>query len=180
MNGHLSIQTIGNKTREAANDFTTYCHSLTDEQFFWQPEGKWSAARQVKHLIKSTDMARLALILPKFLVRIVGGKPNRASRTYDELVAKYKLKLEQGGRAGGRYIPKPILPSYGKDKLLTQFSRSMNRFAASFEKNLRDEQPDRYLAPHPLLGKITLRELAYFTIYHTYHHRENIIRMLTA
>lgn len=33
-----------------------------------------------------------------------------------------------------------------------------------------DAALDQYLAPHPLLGKITLRELGYFTIYHTEHH----------
>ena len=37
-----------------------------------------------------------------------------------------------------------------------------------------EEDLDRYLAPHPLLGKITLRELAYFTIYHTHHHLQII------
>lgn len=176
----LTIEDISAKLNEASAAFTAYCSSLTNEQFFLQPPEKWSAAQQVRHLIKATDTARLAFTLPKFMVRIVGGKPNRASRSYDELVAKYKLKLEQGGRASGRYIPKPILPSYGKEKLLNEFNRSMEKFAEALRKNWKEEQPDQYLAPHPLMGRITLRELCYFTIYHTYHHKENITRMLTA
>jgi hypothetical protein len=108
------------------------------------------------------------------MVRLVGGTPNRPSRTYDELVAKYNLKLQQGGKASSRYIPKPILPAYGQEKLLAQFSKSMQRFAGSVKNNCKEPLPDKYLAPHPLLGKITLRELCYFTIYHTYHHLESI------
>jgi hypothetical protein len=33
------------------------------------------------------------------------------------------------------------------------------------EKNL-----DAYLLPHPLLGKITVREMLFFTTFHTDHH----------
>ena len=39
-------------------------------------------------------------------------------------------------------------------------------------KELEEEQPDQYLAPHPLMGRITLRELCYFTIYHVSPQRE--------
>lgn len=178
MTGSLTIEEITNRLHQAAGDFTNYCSTLSDEQFFYQPGEKWSAAQQVKHLIKAADMARLAFILPKFMVRLVGGRPNRPSRTYDELVAKYKLKLEQGGRASGRYIPKPIPVSYGKKKLLARFSKAMQKITASVEHKWKESQPDQYIAPHPLLGKITLRELCYFTIHHTYHHLESIQKMI--
>ncbi len=38
-----------------------------------------------------------------------------------------------------------------------------------------DRNPDRTLLPHPLLGKLTVREMLYFTIYHVEHHL-NILR----
>jgi hypothetical protein len=177
MNGQLSIQEIGKELLAANEAFQQYCHSLSDEQFFQQPEKKWSPARQVKHLVTSTTMAGLAFTLPKFMVRIVGGKPNRESRTFDELVAKYKLKLGQGGRASGRYIPKPVPAAYGKEKLLNRFSKAMNQFAKAVCRQKEEKQLDNYIAPHPLLGKITLRELCYFTIYHTYHHLDSIKSM---
>jgi DinB superfamily len=164
--------------RNAATAFITYCTTLSDEQFFWQPEGKWSAAQQVKHLITSTNMARLAFRLPAFMVRWIGGTPNRPSRSYDELVEKYHLKLSQGGRASGRYIPKSIPPSYGKEKLLNGFRKSMEQFALACTRGKQGNHPDQYLAPHPLLGKITLRELCYFTIHHAYHHLDSIRKMI--
>jgi uncharacterized damage-inducible protein DinB len=180
LNQHLSPTEIQQHLQAATTAFTDYCTSLTEEQFFMQPPGKWSAAQQAKHLVTATNTARYAFTLPAFIVRLVGGKPNRASRTYDELVTKYKLKLEQGGRAGKRYIPKPIPPSYGKEKLLKQFGDAMQKFGTSITKNRTDATLDQYLAPHPLLGKITLRELCYFTIYHIYHHKDNISRQLNS
>ena len=177
MAGRLSVNEISDQLQAVHNAFNNYCAKLGDEQFFYQPPGKWSAAQQVHHLITATNTSRLAFTLPKFIVRIVGGKPNRPSRTYDELVAKYKVKLEKGGRASGRYIPKIIPASYGKYRLLGNFSKAMNRFATAVNK-WKEPQPDQYIAPHPLLGKITLRELCYFTIYHTMHHQESIRKML--
>jgi uncharacterized damage-inducible protein DinB len=85
--------------------------------------------------------------------------------------------LEQGGRAGKRYIPKPIPASYGKEKLLNHFAKSMDKMAAALKNKWKENQPDKYLVPHPLLGKITLRELCYFTIHHTCHHLESIRKM---
>ncbi|MBK7609450.1 MAG: hypothetical protein IPI18_20745 [Saprospiraceae bacterium] len=37
---------------------------------------------------------------------------------------------------------------------------------------------DRYLIPHPLVGKITMREMFYFTVFHAGHHQNNLIRDL--
>jgi hypothetical protein len=34
----------------------------------------------------------------------------------------------------------------------------------------REGKLDHYILPHPLLGKLTLREMLFFTIYHNEHH----------
>ncbi|HMK26581.1 MAG TPA: DinB family protein [Chitinophagaceae bacterium] len=177
MTGNLTIHEIGQQIHTAATDFLHYCSSLTEEQFFFQPADKWSPAQQVRHLIIAADNTRLAFALPKFIVRWYAGKPNRPSRSYDELVAKYKLKLEQGGKASGRFIPKPIPASYGKQKMLDQFKNSMDKLVHAIQSKWKETQLDQYIAPHPLLGKITLRELGYFTVHHTYHHLESIEKM---
>lgn len=171
---HFTINQIEEQLQAGKEDFLNYCSSLSDEQFFNTPEGKWSAAQQVKHLIIAINASRLAFTLPKLIVRLIAGKPNRPSRTYDELVAKYKLKLEQGGRANGRFVPPPVHQSYGKQKLLKEFDTAIKKIAAAIKKNWKETPLDNYLSPHPLLGKITLRELCYFSIYHTLHHLNNI------
>ena len=98
------------------------------------------------------------------------GKPNRPSRTYEELVNRYQTKLRKGGKAGGRYVPAIISPDYGQARVVDDFSVSIDHLYYKIAKRWKDDKLDKYLAPHPLLGRITLRELGYFTIYHTGHH----------
>ena len=172
-----TIPTISEATLQASAAFKLYSQSIPAQLFFQQPEGKWSPAQQTKHLITSTNMARLAFVLPGFMVRLIGGKPNRPSRSYDELVNRYHTKLAEGGQASGRYIPKPIPEGTGREKWLRKYEQSMIKMAAVIGKIKNEERLDQYLAPHPLLGKITLRELAYFTIYHSHHHLETIRKM---
>ena len=178
MTGHLSNSMIEEQLLQVAGQLTGFCGSLSEVDFFYQPDGKWSPAQQVRHLTIATKTSLLAFTLPKFLVRSVGGKPNRPSRTYDELVAKYKLKLQQGGKASKRYIPKPISADIGKHKLLNGFQSSMKKMSTALHNKWKEHQPDQYIVGHPLLGKITIRELGYFNIYHTLHHLESIRKMV--
>jgi hypothetical protein len=170
----LNKEEIIKQLHSATEQFNGYCREIDTGPFFRQPKEKWSVAQNVKHLIISANTTRLAFSLPKFVVRFYAGKPNRPSRTYDELVNKYKTKLLQGGKASGQFIPDVISLKAGKENMLDAFTKSMNRLINNVEKKWTENQLDNYIAPHPLLGKITLRELCYFTIYHTYHHLDII------
>jgi len=154
--------------------FTDTCNSMDGALLFEKTGEKWSAAENMQHLIVSTNMTTLAYRLPKFIVRLVGGKPNRPSRSYDELKEKYYKKLADGGRASGRFVPKPIEIRYGKEKIMHNWQNATAAFLLALSKNRTEHDLDRYLAKHPLLGRITLRELCYFTIFHTEHHLQAI------
>ena len=157
---------------------TETCNCLDENVLFARPVNKWSAAENVLHLIISTNTSSLAYRLPKFLVRWIGGKPNRNSRTYQELKDKYYKKLADGGKASARYVPKPIEIKYGKHKLLDNWKKAAVQFIASLNKNRSEQDLDNYIVKHPLLGRITLRELCYFTIFHTQHHLNSITKPL--
>ncbi len=166
----LSKEEIIKNLTGVSTRFSSFCSVISNEIFFRQPKEKWSVAQNVTHLITSANMTKLAYRLPKFIVKLYGGKPNRPSRSYDELVAKYTYKLEQGGRASGRFVAKPVSATESKENILHTFNKAMESLGNAIQKNWNEAQLDQYLAPHPLLGKITLRELCYFTIYHTEHH----------
>jgi hypothetical protein len=176
MTGNLSPQEIAMGLQKAYQELYSYCITTSDEQFFKQPAAdKWSPAQQVKHLITSTHLTHLVFRLPKFIIRYMAGKPNRPSKTYEELVAKYISKLQLGGTAPARFQPKTIEASYGKEKLLKEFSLKMEKLSEIINSSKwSGSAADQYLAKHPLLGRITLRELGYFTIYHTGHHLKSI------
>jgi len=154
--------------------FSETCNSVDEIAFFRRPGEKWSVAENVQHLIISTNTSSLAWYLPKFLVRWIGGTPNRNSRTYNELKDKYYKKLNDGGRASGRFVPKPIEIKYGKQKLLDNWNNATIKFINKLAKNRTEKDLYNYLVKHPLLGRITLRELGYFTIFHTEHHLHSI------
>jgi hypothetical protein len=167
--------------KTAENTFTCFsetCKSIDEHVFFKKPDQKWSVAENVQHLIISTNTTSLAWYLPLFLVRWIGGKPNRNSRSYDELKDKYNKKLSEGGRASGRFVPKPIEINYGKQTLLDNWTKATSKFICTLNKNRSEQDLDNYLVKHPLLGRITLRELAYFTIFHTEHHLHSIQKPL--
>ena len=42
-----------------------------------------------------------------------------------------------------------------------------------------EKKLDRYQAPHPALGKLTIREMLYFTIFHNVHHARLVAERLT-
>ena len=158
----------------AFTKFSQTCNGIEDVTFFKRPDEKWSVAENVQHLIISTNTSSLAWYLPLFLVRWIGGTPNRNSRTYDELKDKYYKKLSEGGRASSRFVPKPIEIKYGKQKLMDNWNKAIAKFIKTLNKNRSENDLDNYLVKHPLLGRITLRELGYFTIFHTEHHLHSI------
>ena len=158
------------------NQFSATCNSINETVFFIRPQNKWSAAENMQHLIISTNTTTLGFSLPAFLVRWVGGTPNRASRSYDELKDKYYKKLSEGGRASGRFVPKPIEIKYGKQKLMDNWHKATAKFLKALTKNRTEKYLDNYLVRHPLLGRITLRELCYFTVFHTQHHLNSILK----
>lgn len=166
----MNKEQLLSESEKAFQRFTECCNHINEQRFFHQPEGKWSIAQVVLHLTTSVKTTTAAYGLPKFLVSLIGGKPQRPSNTFNEVVDKYTDKLKKGGKASGRYIPRNLTASYGKEKLLTNWKLSTTNYLDILKKNWDNGELDQYMAPHPLLGKITLRELCYFTIYHTDHH----------
>jgi hypothetical protein len=179
MTTYLMKEEICRQMEQAADELSFFCHMLRDDEFYYQPADKWSVAQNVTHLFISVKTTILAFRLPKFLVRVYSGKPNRPSKSYEELVAKYQHKLELGGKASGRFVPEKV-PRERTDKgdIVNAFSSITSKLISIIENKWTDPELDQYLAPHPLLGKITLRELCYFTIHHTEHHLQSIKKIV--
>ena len=169
----MQIQTkpqIISALNENVDAFNNYIAPLTKEQFEVSPNGKWSAGQNLDHLIRAIKPLQLPYGLPKFALRILFGKTNRPSKTYDELVARYKAKLAAGGRASGPFIP-PFISFAKKDELIKKYAEQKQKLILKIEKQ-NEKDLDVYILPHPLLGKVTLREMLYFTIHHNEHHLE--------
>jgi hypothetical protein len=133
---------------------------------------KWSPAEHVRHLIKSTVPVARALALPRLFLRVGFGAQRAPSLPFAALREVYRGKLAAGGTAG-RFAPSqrplPADPGPWRDEIL----RRQAEAGALFAKRARrwhDRDLDRCRLPHPLLGPLSLREMLFFTVYHTAHH----------
>ncbi len=151
--------------------FASYIQSIPVQEVSVSRQGKWSPAQLLEHILKSIGPVQQAFSLPPFMLRLLFGSSNRPSRSYEVLVAKYRDKLNAGGRAPGRFVPK------NKGTRINELSKRLLKVTQSLVARIdsyTEEQLDLMILPHPLLGKLTLREMLYFTIYHVQHHQQQI------
>ncbi|RPD38924.1 DinB family protein [Chitinophaga barathri] len=158
------IQTLLNNS---FTDFSAFIETLSDHRFIVSPEGKWSAAQQLDHLIRSAKPVNTALGLPRFFLRWFG-TPAAPSRSFEEIRESYRDLLKNGAVTTRPYIPH-VTEAEQKHQLLRQFAAQKDKMLQQIDK-WSEQELDRYQGPHPLLGKLTVREILYFTAYHNYHH----------
>jgi hypothetical protein len=156
--------------------FLVYIESLSDADFEFKRAEKWSAGQQLEHLILSINPLNQGFMLPVFLLKLVFGKMDRPSQQYDELVLKYHNAIENGGKASKPYVPK-LVSANKKKVLIEKLSNSVKKLCSQIDK-CSESDLDNLRLPHPLLGKISCREMMYFTIYHVQHHHHSIEKEL--
>ncbi len=161
---------------QAHVDYIADIRQLDAAQFESAPEGKWSPGEQTDHLLTSIKLMVPAFKLPKLVLRQRFGKANRPSRSYDDLVARYQEKLKLGGKSPERFAPAKITVA-DRDALLEKLEKTAEKLVKLVGK-WSEADLDAYILPHPLLGKVTIREMMMFTVYHVGHHRNIVQRMV--
>lgn len=156
-----------------------YWNAFDTGTFFGRIGVSWSPAETVRHLIKSTRPVAKALGTNKILLRLMFGRPGRPAMSYDQLRTRYDQALDDGGQAG-RFAPSPRSESDPEAWRLTIMRdyAGVNTGLRTAISRWRDDKLDRYQLPHPLLGKLTVREMLFFTLYHQRHHVDVVKRHL--
>ncbi|RPE09824.1 DinB family protein [Chitinophaga lutea] len=163
----MNKQAIKTLLETSFTEFSAFTDTLSDHRFVVSPEGKWSAGQQMDHLIRSAKPVNTALGMPKLFLRFFGRSVGR-SRSYDQIRDTYRAVLTKGGVATRPYIP-PVTEAEERVPLAQQFLLQKDKMVVLLDK-WTEEELDRYQVPHPLLGKLTVREVLYFTAYHNRHH----------
>lgn len=168
----MDKQEINALLKATYEKFVKAVEALSEDEFEYAPNGKWTAGQHTEHLVKSVKPVAQGLGMPKFLIRQKFGKANRPSREFDALVNRYREKLDLGPVFNKTYAPGAV-PFKKREKMLESLNDSVEKLVAKTSK-WTEEQLDEYVFPHPLLGKLTIREMLYFTTYHADHHRRLI------
>ena len=145
-----------------------------EEKWLEGPDGKWTVGQQILHLIKSTRLLNNALSFPAFLIKYKYGTINRELRDYDAVAKRYNDKLSANLERAKQFnssLKKPTLAQ--KNNLLTIF-KIQNKKLQYKTRNIKDKNLDTLLLPHPLMGKMAVREIIMWTAYHTEHHTNTL------
>lgn len=156
-----------------------------DGFFAAQHEGgvrKWSPAEQLRHLTRSTYPLARAFATPRLALALRFGIALRPSESYEALAVRYARYLETERPSSGRFGPSPdaAAPDAARrGEIMTRWRDSVSRLAGA-AAGWSERALDRYRLPHPLLGKLTSREMLLFTLFHTSHHARQIDRRRAA
>ncbi len=143
----------------------------------WQsgPENKWTTGQQALHLLQSIIPVNNALSMPKFIIRFKFGKTNREVRDYDAVVSRYLEKLKNAGGMVSPYSKILKTPPLSDKKYILSRLQMENKKLQYKTRKLTDKHLDELVLPHPLMGKMPVREIIMWTAYHTEHHTKQLM-----
>lgn len=157
-------------------DLFDWLKTVTDEQWMQGPKDRWTTGQHILHLADSARLLNKALGYPKFLLKYKFGTSNRPPRNYKEVAKRYEERLAESKEKAAKYNIDLKTPSVKDRKHLIQRLQILNKKLQYETTKLKDQHLDRLLLPHPLMGKMTLREIIMWTAHHTEHHVEILKR----
>lgn len=141
-----------------------YVNALTDEQFTYSLNGKWTAGQQFSH-VYLTLLPFLKVLPSKDFIVQKFGKISRSTWDYDTVIENYfKTSLQ----APQQYLPEQITPE--QKATITADIQKVILTIQHFLDQYTEEELDSLVLPHPLLGNLTIREMFYLMTYHATHH----------
>lgn len=139
---------------------------------------RWSPAEQVRHLTRSTYPLARGLDMPRFALVLRFGVRLRSPRPYAEIAAQYTRHLAAGRAQAGRFGPgqdDAALDDALRRRVMERFRDAVSRLCAAVNR-WPERALDRQRVRHPVLGGMSVREILFFTVFHTAHHGSQIAR----
>lgn len=174
----MDKQAIISLLQENHHNFIAKISSLSATDFNRNLNEKWTSSQQLEHILKSVKPVDMAFGLPMFVLKMKFGLANSPSKSYNELVQKYLKTLDEkkGYETPSEFTPE-VIPLIRKEKSLKRLEKLAGKLVSRISR-FSEEELDTYILPHPLMGKLTLREMLYFTAYHVEHHNQQVLKNL--
>lgn len=170
----MDKETISDLIEAKHSELISWLENQPDEAWTQGPEGKWTTGQHALHLLQSIKPLNDALSMPKYLLRFKFGKANRPVRDYDTIVKRYQERLlDAKGKTfkGSQNMKVPTLADkhYILNRLQTESKKLQYK-----TKKISDTNLDTVILPHPLMGKMPVREIIMWTAHHVEHHTKTL------
>jgi len=171
----MNKEAIVNLLEEKHQKLFDWLSNQPEDIFEKGPEGKWTTGQHIEHLVDSLKKLNHALSYPNFLLKYKFGTSNRELRTYKDVSQRYLDKLVVNQERARTFNINVKTPTQKKYKQLLSTLEIQNKKLQYKTKKIKDKNLDNLLLPHPLMGKMPLREIIMWTAYHTEHHTNTLI-----
>ena len=150
-----------------------YIDNLADRQFSHSHNGKWTAGQQLQHILL-TIMPFSKVLPSKEFIREKFGDIDRPTWNYATVLENYSKTSLQ---SPGQFLPEDTIEPGQKEQLIADIQKNLDNIQDEWN-NYSENELDKLTLPHPLLGKLTIREMFYLMAYHPLHHLKQIRLML--
>ena len=168
----MNKQTIIDSLIQNYTSFITEINELTATKLQFSNGQKWTAGQQLQHIVLCVKPLVQVFSMDKSMIAQNFGIADKPGRSYDVLLGEYLEKLNEGGKAPDRFVPENVLAEQ-RTGLSESLGQLINLLCSKIE-NFSEEDLDQLCIPHPLLGKLTLREMLCNAIYHVEHHGNQV------
>lgn len=171
----MKKEAIAELLEEKHQELFNWLEKQPDDNWENGPENKWTVGQQILHLVNSLQMLNNALSYPRFFLKYKFGTCNREARDYETVAKKYQEKLLVNQERAKIFNQKLKIPKQkDRDRLLTRLQIQSKKLQYKVRK-ISDVNLDTLVLPHPLMGKMTIREIIMWTAHHTAHHTNILI-----
>ena len=158
-------------------EIKSYMLTISPEDYYTHAFGGWSVAENISHIILVNNLVTILFSMPRFLFStFIGVNQPKRSKEVSQLFIEYHSALKTP-RDSGIFSPwierKPGNPEKKMKASLNNFMKS-GRYLADAIHSWKEEHLDYYLTLHPVMGAVTLREMAYLTVLHCLHHTSKV------
>lgn len=165
---------IADLLEEKYHSLLSFLEVQDDEKWTKGPTDKWTTGQQALHLLQSIKPLNDVLSLPRFWYKFAFGTNAREIYAYNTVVENYQKSLKENQNyifkaSKNMKVPKLKDKTYILNRIQVESKKLQYKTRRISDKNL-----DTLVLPHPLMGKMPIREILMWTAYHVEHHTNQL------
>ena len=165
---------IADLLEEKYHTLLLFLEAQDDDKWTIGPKNKWTTGQHALHLLKNIKPLNDVLSMPRFLFKYTLGTTNREIRDYETIVNSYLQRLEDLKNSPSITSKKIKIPKIqDKRYILTRLQVESKKLQYKIRR-ISDRNLDTLVLPHPVMGKMPIREILMLTAYHVDHHTKQL------